>query len=223
MSACCQVASEAAWTEFIRRFQSLIARVVIRTARRWIPPSPALVDDLVQETYLKLCEDHCRLLREFQPRQPDAFYGFLKVVAANVVRDHFRATLAAKRGSGQANECLDSDTTRPIVSGEPQSAPRHVAERPILLREIDEHLAKSVSGQDAARSRLVFWLYYRSGLSASAIASLPDVGLTTKGVESLLHRLTRSVRMALTQQPETNPEKADSYPDRKGYRQAESL
>jgi RNA polymerase sigma-70 factor (ECF subfamily) len=97
-------------------------------------------------------------------------------------------------------------------------------ERTILLQEIDLHLARSISAEELPRSRLIFWLYYRSGLSASAIASLPSIGLTTKGVESALLRLTRLVRTALTDPKRTvNDKKQDSSQDQKGFRQAESF
>jgi DNA-directed RNA polymerase specialized sigma24 family protein len=76
--------------EFIRRFQLVIAAAVLRTARQWGEPSRAQLDDLTQNTYLKLCENDSRLLRSFQPRHEDSIYGFLKVVAANVVHDHFK-------------------------------------------------------------------------------------------------------------------------------------
>ena len=79
----------------------MIAAAVLRTARRWGEPSPCQLDDLIQETYLKLCEDDSRLLRSFQPRREDSIYGFLKMVAANVVHDHFKSAMAAKRGAGQ--------------------------------------------------------------------------------------------------------------------------
>jgi len=65
---------------------------------------------------------------------------------------------------------------------------------------------------------MVFWLYYRAGFTASAIASLPTVGLTTKGVESLIFRLTRIVRENLAGPLANNPDGAG-----KGLPQAESF
>ena len=51
-----------------------------------------------------------------------------------------------------------------------------------------------VVGPDQERNRTIFWLHYRAGLSARAIAELPGMGLTTKGVESILMRITRELR-----------------------------
>jgi hypothetical protein len=67
-------------------------------------------------------------------------------------------------------------------------------ERLVLLRQIGECLAMCSAGADQDRDRLVFWLYYRHGMSARAISSLPTIQLTAKGVESAILRLTRLVR-----------------------------
>ena len=74
--ACRQTDDVAAWREFVGRFHRLIATVALRVARRWGESSPQLIDDLVQETYLKLCDDNFRMLRKFKSDHPDAFYGY---------------------------------------------------------------------------------------------------------------------------------------------------
>jgi DNA-directed RNA polymerase specialized sigma24 family protein len=65
--------------------------------------------------------------------------------------------------------------------------------RSVLLSELDRKLrsAPDVFGE---RDRALFWLYYLQGLTAEEIARLPVVGLTAKGVESVLRRVTRWLR-----------------------------
>ena len=55
------------------------------------------------------------------------------------------------------------------------------------------------SGNTADRDRTIFWLYYRQGLTTKAIATLPAIGLTIKGVESTLGRLTKMVRKRMVE------------------------
>jgi RNA polymerase sigma-70 factor (ECF subfamily) len=191
VKVCAGSKNPAAWEEFIRRFHPVIARVVMRTARRFGEPSRQVLDDLIQETYLKLCEDDSRLLRSFQPRFPDAIFGFLKVVAANVVRDHYKFALAEKRGAGQTDALWEG--TRPAPAS-PAVGNFDAMERHIFLQQVDEVLTRSAAGEEQTRNRAIFWLYYRHGLSANAIASLPAFGLTTKGVESTILRMTRMIR-----------------------------
>ncbi len=197
ISACGEGGDAAAWEEFVCRFHDLIAGVVLRTARRWGTDSAALVDDLIQETYLKICADRKRVLAEFSPHHPEAFYGYLKVVTANVVHDHFRSSRSQKRGLGLVEAQVDEAGV---------AASTIVAEdihRDILLREVDDALNLSLAKCDLKRDRAIFWLYYRFGLTASAIAGLPSISLTVKGVESVIVRLTRLVREQLAERSGT--------------------
>jgi RNA polymerase sigma-70 factor, ECF subfamily len=180
-----------AWTEFIRRFQPVIASAVLRTARRWGEPPRQLLDDLVQDTYLKLCEDGSQMLKSFQPRHDDSIFGYLKVVAANVVHDHFKSFMAGKRGAGQ------TDAIDEIVYATPKTVGADGTAGILLnlqLDEIDVILAKALTSKDAQRNRTIFWLRYRQGFTASEIAAIPSVGLTTEGVESVLLRLVNMIR-----------------------------
>jgi RNA polymerase sigma-70 factor (ECF subfamily) len=188
----CSVSGEIrAWEEFVRRFHRLIAKVVVRRAVRFGDPSRQTVDDLIQDAYLKLCADNCRLLRNFEHRHPDAFLGYVQVVAANVVRDHFKSSYSKRRGADRV-EGISEDFVP--VAGEYSEGSPEAIERGVLIQEVQQHLDDCIVGADQDRNRRVFWLYYRVGLSAGAIAALPGVELTTKGVESLILRITRELR-----------------------------
>ena len=196
--ACAGSKDEEAWEEFIRRFQVVIAAAVLRTASHWGEPSRPLLDDLIQDTYLKLCENDSRLLRSFQPRHEDSIYGFLKVVAANVVHDHFKSALAAKRGAGQTEAIMETVQMSPKTTG--TDSFDTVSQR-LQLEHLDKILTQLTAGKDQARKRTIFWLRHRQGLTASEIASIPSIGLTTEGVESVLMRLAAMIRGHLISSP----------------------
>lgn len=187
-----------AWEEFVRRFHRLIAKVVLRVSVRLGDSSRQTVDDLIQETYFKFCADNYRLIREFQHRQADAFVGFVQVVAANVVRDYFKSSGTKKRGANRVDGLAEDFV--PVAEEGSSGSPKAI-ERAILLAEVERCLAACVTGPDRERNSNVFWLYYRAGLSASAIAALPGMELTTKGVESLILRLTREMRQRMAPTP----------------------
>lgn len=197
---CFRTGDEPAWSEFIRRFQPLIARVVWRVARQWGEASPQVVDDLVQETYLKLCSERLKMLRDFAPIHENSIYGFLKVFAANLAQDHFKAEHSIKRGGKALTASGDCETAAELqlLSDSAEQS----AERMVLIREIDACLRDITSGTNAKRDRQIFWLYYRAGMTASAISGLATVGLSVKGVESTLARLTRQVREVLHSGPQ---------------------
>lgn len=190
--ACVGSDSPAVWAEFIRRFQPLIAKVVARTARRHSPQAaPHLVDDLVQETYLKLCEEQCRLLRQFRSHHPDSIYGYLKVVAACVVLDYFKSEHARKRDAARTDSLPDRhDSFLPPVEIRTSLS----SEDMVALREIDDILCQLYKGETLVRNRAIFWLHHREGMTAQAIASIPWIKLNTKGVETALRRMTHLIQ-----------------------------
>lgn len=133
------------------------------------------------------------MLASFQPQRRDSIYGFLKVVAANVVHDHYRSTLAVKRGAGQTS----SSSTREPVQINAKTAVDDsfdVATKRLQLEHIDKILRQVTAGKDQERKCTIFWLRHRQGLTASEIASIPSIGLTTEGVESMLMRLASMIR-----------------------------
>lgn len=192
--ACAESIDGDAWEGFVSRFHRPICLSIIRTAAHWGAVPQQVVDDLAQDTYLKLCADRCRLLRAFAVEHPEAIQGYVKSIAVNVAHDYFKSLHSQKRGSGAIAQ-LNEDIDEKAEIG--QFGAQDTMEREILLREIGDCLKVSCPGPDHERDCNIFWLYYRQGLSAKAIAAIPFVGLTPKGVESAILRLTRLVRERL--------------------------
>jgi len=213
--ACVETDDAEAWTEFVCRFRRPVSLSVIRIAYQWGQVPGPFVDDLLQETYLKLCADRFRSLREFAAQHPEAVLGYIKTIAANVAHDYFKSRYSQKRGAGHAPESLEEIDPK---AGDESFGGQDSMEHEILLRQIDGCLARCASGPDQARDRLIFWLHYQQGMSAKAIASLPTVRLTTKGVESAIFRLTRVVREQLA-----GVQEEKSGAGEKGFRPAESF
>jgi len=160
---------------------------------RWGPISRELIEDLTQEAFLKLCGNRCELLRKTRGQPEDAAWAFIKVTVANMVHDHLRAQHAEKRfpvagffGSETAiHSASEGDTARST-------------ERAVLLGQLDDILERRLTGESAARDRRVFWLHHRLGMTAKAIAAIPRLGLSDKGVESVLHRLSVLIKENLS-------------------------
>ena len=67
----------------------------------------------------------------------------------------------------------------------------------VFLNEIDEHLKRALTGPDQERDRMIFWLYFRQGMSTKEIALLPTIRLSAKGVGSVIERLKHGVRQQI--------------------------
>jgi RNA polymerase sigma-70 factor (ECF subfamily) len=189
--ACACSADAAEWEEFLRRCAPLASLVAWRVARLWVNgSSPAMVDDIVQEIFLKLCEQERRILRSFEPRGEDSFLGLLRIVSASVANDYFRRLYSVKRGGKVVTTPLVEDIAPVTGTG---ARPAAQMQRSVLLSQLDQRLC-AVRGATGQRDRALFWLYYLQGLTAEEIAALPSFGLTPKGVESALRRVTLWLR-----------------------------
>ena len=168
-----------------------ISLTILRTASLWSAPSQSLVEDLVQITYLKLWQDGCRLLRDFAVQHPEAILGYLKKVAANATHDHFKH--GHSQTSGGAQPHVSTSDVDPEAGKDVHGSEERIAFG-LFLDEIDEHLRNCSTGPDQERDLMIFWLYFRQGMSTKEIASLPTIGLSTKGVGSVLERLKQGIR-----------------------------
>jgi RNA polymerase sigma-70 factor (ECF subfamily) len=188
---CAGPRDDEAWEEFVSRVRRPISLAVMRTASRWGQPSRSLVEDLTQATYLKLWEGSCHLLRDFAIQHPEAILGYLKKTAANVTHDYFKHGNC--QSSGGAKPHVSTNDVDLEAGKEVHGSQEKIAFG-LFLNEIDDHLKRSLTGPDQERDRMIFWLYFRQGMSTKEIGSLPIIGLSTKGVGSVIERLKHCIR-----------------------------
>jgi RNA polymerase sigma-70 factor (ECF subfamily) len=188
---CAGSSDDEAWEEFVSRVGKPISLTILRTASLWGEPSRTLVEDLIQVTYLKLWEGGCCLLRDFAIQRPEAILGYLKKMAANVTHDHFKHGHSQSSG-GEQPHVSTSDVD--LEAGKEVHGSQEKLAFGVFLNEIDEYLRRCLRGPDQERDRTIFWLYFRQGMSTKEIASLPTIGLGTKGVGSVIERLKQSIR-----------------------------
>lgn len=189
LQLCLSTDAEEHWREFVRRTQPLIASVIINTVGRWKQAAPSLVDDLIQNTYVKLFDNGKKALRSIKNEHENTIFGYLKVVASNVVRDHFRQPI---------NKTDEIELTDALVAPGPQDRERlkYVENK----EEVKTILKTLSSSETCERDVAIFWFYYEQGYTAKEISLMPHLGLTLKGVEAVILRLTRYVREKLGKQ-----------------------
>jgi len=101
-----------------------------------------------------------------------------------------------------AEELLDSRAARAM-------------EMPSLFAQLDG-LLRLYPKKVSARDRKLFWLHYGQGQSAKAISRIPAMGLSAKGVESALIRLTRLLKHTVAKgKPKLASAKNKSSPTKK--------
>jgi RNA polymerase sigma-70 factor (ECF subfamily) len=188
---CAGPRDDDAWEEFVSRVGKPIGLTIMRTASLWGEPSRSVVEDLVQITYIKLWEDGCRLLRDFAIQHPEAILGYIKKTAANATHDYFKHVHSQSFGGHQPH--VSTSDVDPEAGQDVDGSQERIAFG-IFLNEIDEHLKRYLTEPDQERDRVIFWLYFRQGMSLKEIASLPIIGLGAKGVGSVIERLKHCLR-----------------------------
>jgi RNA polymerase sigma-70 factor (ECF subfamily) len=186
IALCLETGSESAWRQLVARLQPLIASVVSGVVRSY-GQSNNIVDDLVQETFLRLCRDDSRVLRNFDHRHEGGIFGYVRRMAASVANDYFRALNAQKRMGEYA---VDPEDLAHIAVTSGASA-----DELMLLRQIENYIERVA---DTERDLYIYRLYYHQGFTAKDIASIPSIGLSPKGVESCLLRMIKAVQREIS-------------------------
>src|ERR1700733_9440150 len=100
----------------------------------WNEPSNSAVGEIVQDVFLKLCEDDRRILREFEDRGNNSFLKLLRMITASVATDYFRRTRAEKRGGIKGAVPLESSLIEEDLS---DGHATWAVEWPALLAQLD--------------------------------------------------------------------------------------
>ncbi len=198
---CAYSTSASEWEQFVRLVTPVIALTAWRVGSAWRDNSRQTVSEIVQEVFLKLCEDDRRILRDFEDRGNDSFIKLLRTISLSVATDYFRRTRAEKRGGQYGAVPLESTLVEEDLS---DGAATKAVEWPALMAQLDG-LLRLYPESISARDRQIFWLYYRQGLTADAIAHIPAIGLGPKGVESALHRMGKLLRETIANGKPPNP------------------
>lgn len=185
LQRCLDSGNEAAWESFIREAQPLLVSGVARALGGWNSSRRTDIDDLVQESFVRLCANDYRALRSFRSEDNNAFCAYLRTVAASVATDHLRSAAAQKHGAGEPAISLDSMIREPASSHNPIAS----IERTMLLQLVERCLESQ-----KPRDRAIFWLYHRQGLTPKAISAVDRSTLGQRGIETLLYRTTAAVR-----------------------------
>jgi RNA polymerase sigma-70 factor (ECF subfamily) len=182
LGRCLEGGASAQWEIFIRLAQPTIASGVLRVLSGRSIFNRELADDLIQDTFVRLCGNDFRSLRSFRGNEANSLRAYLKTIAANIAYDHLKSLPPA-----------------PIVAIDQVPEQKHSENK--THRETEsrmrlELIEKCLSGVDPARKR-VFWLYHREGMKPREIARLPGLGMGMSGVETLVYVLTKNVQDCL--------------------------
>jgi RNA polymerase sigma factor (sigma-70 family) len=143
----------------------------------------ALVHDLAQEVYIRLCENNGHLLRSFRGQTTFSVLAFLARVSMNVSGDRYRRDRAQRRSA----EVISIEDARERDSGSSR-IPRFDPEATIRWSDVERLIHADPDSNNQARNVLILKLHYLDHLSAEEIAQYPGFKLSASGVETVIRR-----------------------------------
>lgn len=176
-----------AWHEFQKKIQKLASAVIKRTLDK--TAAPDTVDDLIQNTWVKLLENDRAALRRIRGEHENSIFAYVRVAAYSVAQDHIRRLRPVV--------CIDDPGFI-----EPPNQRWTSAFASATRDEVDRALKSMVGKQNFSRDYAIFWLYYEQGYSVREIAGLPSLkreknSMGEKGVDAVIQRLKNEIRRIL--------------------------
>jgi RNA polymerase sigma factor (sigma-70 family) len=178
----CVRLDSTAWEELVATHRTVVLRVLVGILGT---KDPQAIQDLEQETYERLLHRNCEALRAM--KSPSHLRGLLRTIAANLARDHLRRAAVRK---------AYLQTLTPQVE-DPSQSPDEILRRKRDVERVFAALETILTGPRASRDAQVFRAFYLEGGSAAEIAAM-NLGLSAKGVETVLFRLVRKLRKYLS-------------------------
>jgi RNA polymerase sigma factor (sigma-70 family) len=203
MRACMNERSDGAWEEFAVRYNRFICLAVLRAycqrgGRRTGSVDVELVNDLVQDVYLKLFEGS-RSASGFRGATDAAVFVYLGRVAVSVVVDHLRRNGARKRDSDvvSLDESIASEEGTDLTLGDrvaaPGPSPEDLAVGALLREQVEAILSRVLRGRNAERDRKIADTFIFEGGSLGEIAERIG-GIRESGVKSSVRRTSLRLR-----------------------------
>lgn len=174
--------TDKAWEHLLIAVRPTLARVVYRVSMQWGVRDYTLIEDALQEAFLKLNQQRTRLSVLPVNSSDQQLEAYLKVIAANAAHDFWKDRQRIDTSSVELCDSLPSSSEDSKVNNVEQSL---LSQKFNALLDVNK------------KERTIFWLYYRQGFTAKEIASIAQFGLGVKGVESLIHRLTTRLKKEL--------------------------
>lgn len=110
---CLETGAPSAWERFIALARPVVSSAVFATIRRW-NRDRSLGEDLIQDAFVRLCAADFRVLRNFRGQDAASLHSYLRVIAASVASDRFRADPA------RTVSLDDAESTMPVADDRPQ-------------------------------------------------------------------------------------------------------
>ena len=178
--------NEELWQQFYSRYRRKILLFLLRAFRMMGGHSDEFLrfaDDWLQEVFTKLVQNEGHVIRSFRGTTEVSVNAFLASIALSIVVDQLRSQSALRRRA----QVVPLDQVQEVSS--PRVDPIARFSALLELIDVEKALRTDEESKNPERDLLIFKLHFVEGFSASEIASIPGLKLTTSGSEKVLSRV----------------------------------
>jgi RNA polymerase sigma-70 factor, ECF subfamily len=173
-----------AWSEFVRRYRSLIYRCVTKVIGRYDSVCASTdADEIYGEVMVGLLRDDMRKLRLYDPARGTKLSSWIGMITTNTAYDFLRGTTR--------RPMLDRLEGAVDVSDDERESPLDE----MLAKERRSHL-NSLLREYSDKDRAFVSLYYAQGLEAEEVAE--EMAISVKTVYSKKHKLLARLQSTLS-------------------------
>ena len=172
----CIAGSKSAWDEFVRAAAPVIYAAVRRSHHSRGAQAVGEIDDRVQDVFMRLLREDCKLLRTFDPARA-SLVTWLTLIARTVVHEHARKKHLPTTGIDGRDAMAAPDSPPVPYASEPALDPR------LPLNSLSD------------RQRQVIVMLFQEGLSVEQAAA--RLGVEAQTIRSAKHKALTRLRERL--------------------------
>lgn len=190
---------QQAWGELIKRFNLFVYAVISRECKKRGRLAAAYtIDDLAQEVYVKVA----RHLNHYRGRYENSFLLYLKIIALNTVKNHYRKQHAAGRPQEEKRISLHdvradyrNERPMPVMELIPSADWCEEARLADRLEQVEFCLQKILNtSRHRTRDERIFHYYFLRDISVESIASYPEIDLSQQRVFGVLNDFRQKMK-----------------------------
>ncbi len=188
--------------EFISRYDHSIRQTITTAVFKWMAAAgyervQTMIEDLVNETYCRLFQNDCQVLRAFKCRHENSIFAYLRTIALSVMSNQMRA-YRRKQAFEQLQAFDDAPENQLAVGGmlgaDFGGAATQAAERQSLEQMVRAGLRAAFRDANVNRNFIIFKLHFLHGYHSREIARIKGLGLSERGIGNTADRIRQWLR-----------------------------
>ncbi len=196
---------EAVAREFILRYDRCVRQTIAAAIYKWMAAAgyervQTMIEDLVNETYCRLFQNDCQVLRAFKGRYENSIFAYLRTIALSVVSNqmrlyHRQQALEQLHAFDGAPEKLDGTPGNDEASiSDFGVAAMQAAECQSLEQTVYAGFHAAFRDVNVNRNFIIFKLHFLYGYRSHEIARIKGLGLSERGIGNTADRIRQWLR-----------------------------